>query len=245
LSRTLDYSATWAETTASLVTHKEALGAIAGLMIFLPNWIQGMIVRKLDLDSVKPGPAFWTLIGEHFSGYWYVYLPIMLLSIAGAASIYTLLTRKDLPRVGDAVTAGLLIAPVYFLSQLVVGLGTMLATLAFIIPGLYVSARLMPAAPALVAQPSRGAMGAISHAWDLTRNVGWAVFGLIFVVAIVAGISLLVVQLISNLVITLATGPEGIPLLQTGITAATETLMTVILMALGTAVYHQLSGQEG
>jgi hypothetical protein len=85
---------------------------------------------------------------------------------------------------------------------------------------------------------------ALSHAWDLTRNLGWAVFGLIFVVALVAGISLLVVQLISNLAITLATGPDGIPLLQTGISAVSETLMTVILMALGTAVFHQLSRQD-
>jgi hypothetical protein len=244
LPRTLDYSATWTETTESLSTHKEGLGAIAGLMIFIPNWIQGMVARNLDLNSVKTGPAFWALIGQHMTDYWFVYLPMMLLSIAGAASIYALLTRKDLPRIGDAVTAGLIVTPLYFLSQLVAGLGTMLATLALIIPGLYVSARLVPAAPALVAQPSRGALGALSHAWDLTRNLGWAVFGLIFVVALVAGISLLVVQLISNLAITLATGPDGIPLLQTGISAVTETLMTVILMALGTAVFHQLSRQD-
>jgi hypothetical protein len=244
LPRTLDYSVTWTETTASLGAHKEGLAAIAGLMIFIPNWIQGMVVRELDLDSVKPGPAFWALIGQHFSDYWYVYLPIMLLSIAGIASIYALLTRKDLPRIGDAVTAGLIITPLYFLSQFVAGLGTILATIALIIPGLYVSARLVPAAPALVAQPSRGAIGAISYAWDLTRNNGWAVFGLIFVVALVCGISLLVVQLLSNLVITLIAGPDGVPLLQTGIAAVTETVLTVLMAALGTAIYRQLSTQD-
>jgi ABC-type multidrug transport system fused ATPase/permease subunit len=244
LPRTLDYSATWAETTASLAAHKEGLAAIAGLMIFIPNWIQGMVIRQLDLDSVKPGPAFWALIGQHFSDYWYVYLPIMLLSIAGSASIYALLTRKDLPRIGDALTAGLVIAPFCFLSQLVTGLGVMVALLAFIVPGLYVSARLIPALPALVAQPSRGPIGVILYAWDLTRNNGWAVFGLIFVVALVAGISMLVVQLISNLVITVITGPEGVPLLQTGISAATETVVAVLMAALGAAIYHQLSAQE-
>jgi hypothetical protein len=244
LPRTLDYSATWTETTASLGAHKEGLAAIAGLMLFIPNWIQGMVVRKLDLDSVKPGPAFWALIGQHFSDYWFVYLPMMLLSLVGAASIYALLTRKDLPRIGDAVTAGLLITPLYFLSQLAVGLGTMLAALALIIPALYVSARLVPAAPALLAQPSRGAIGAIRYAWDLTRNNGWAVFGLIFVVALVGGISLLVVQLLSNLVITLIAGPEGVPLLQTGIAAVTETLLTVLMAVLGAAIYHQLSKQD-
>ncbi len=244
MPRTLDYSATWAETTASLGAHKEALGAIAGLLLFIPNWVQGMLIEKLNVDGLAPGINPWGIIAEHVGSYWYLYLPMIVMSLVGSASLYALLTRKDLPRVGDAVMAGLAITPFYFLSQLVAGFATGFALLALIIPGLYVIGRLTPAAPALVAMPSRGPLGAISYAWDLTRNNGWAVFGLLLVVAIVAGISLLVIQLISNLSITLIAGPEGIPLLQTGIGAITETLVTVVMTGLGAAIYHQLSAQD-
>jgi hypothetical protein len=245
LPRTLDYSATWAETTASLNAHKEALGAIAGLLLFIPNWVQGMLIGKLNVDGLAPGTNPWGIIAEHVGAYWYLYIPMILMSLVGSASIYALLTRKDLPRVGDAVMAGLAVTPIYFLSQLVVGFGTGMALIALIIPGLYVIGRLTPAAPALVAMPSRGVLGSITYAWELTRNNGWAVFGLLVVVAIVAGISMLVIQLISNLVITLVAGPEGIPLLQTGIAAVTETVVTVLMSGLGVAIYHQLAGQEG
>lgn len=245
MPRTLDYSATWAETAASLGAHKEALGAIAGLLLFIPNWVQGMLIEKLDVDGLTPGTNPWGIIAEHLGVYWYLYLPMILMSLVGSASIYALFTRKDLPRVGDAVMAGLAITPVYFLSQVVVGFATGIALIALIVPGLYVIGRLTPAAPALVAEPSRGALGSIRYAWELTRENGWTVFGLLLIVAIVAGISLLVIQLISNLAITLIAGPEGIPLLQTGIGAATETLVTVLMTGLGAAIYHQLAGQEG
>jgi uncharacterized membrane protein len=242
--RTLDYSATWRETLDSFRAHKDGVIAFAGLALFIPSWIYEMVIRQLDLESVKPGPAFWALIGEHFSSFWYAYLPIMIVSVVGTASIYALLTRKELPRIGDAMMAGLAVAPMYFVAQLLCGMATGVALLALIIPGFYVSARLSACAPAIVAQPGLGVTRSISHSWELTRDNGWAIFVLLFIVALVAGISMLVVQLISNLIITMAAGPEGIPLLQTGITAITQTALNVLMMLLGTAIYHQLSAQD-
>jgi hypothetical protein len=53
VARSLDYSAVWADTTDMLRKHREAIVAIAGLLILVPNWASGFFAGQPDVEGVK------------------------------------------------------------------------------------------------------------------------------------------------------------------------------------------------
>jgi uncharacterized membrane protein len=64
------------------------------------------------------------------------------------------------------------------IASLLMGLVILLGFLLMVIPGVILAVGLAVAIPALVLETGRGASGALSRSWELTRGSRWRIFGL-------------------------------------------------------------------
>ncbi len=246
MARTLDYNAVWADTTDMLRRHREAIIAIAGLLILVPNWASGFFIGPPDLEGAKTMGDIIAARGEHFSANWHMMIPLSLVSFFGGIAVLTVLLRPELPRIGDALLFALKLLPVYILVSILTGILTGLGVFAFIIGLFYVVGRLLPVPAIVVAEYDKGIgiWGNIARGWDLTRGLGWKCFLLIFMIMLVALIAMGVIEMIIGILCTTVAGPDGIPLLQTLVSALTASIFGVVVLALEAAVYRHLMRQD-
>ena len=244
VARTLDYSAVWADTTDMLRQHREAIIAVAGLLILVPNWASGFFVGQPDVEGVKTVADIFAAQGDHLRANWPILLPLGLLSLFGSIAVLSLLLRPDLGRIGDALIFALKLSPIYIFVSILTGVLTSLGAFAFLIGLFYIAGRLLPVMPIVVAETDKGIgiWGSIARAWELTRGLGWKCFLLFFMIMLIAYISMAVIDLIVGIICTLA-GSEGVPLVQTFVSAFTGSILGVVILALQAAVYRHLTKQ--
>ena len=245
VARTVDYSAVWADTPDMLRQHSEAIVAIAGLLMLVPNWASGFFVGQPDVEGVKTVADIFAAQGEHLIANWPILLPLGLISFFGGIAVLTLLLRPELPRIGDTLLFAAKLFPVYLLVSILTGILTSLGAFAFLIGLLYIAGRLLPVMPIVVAETDKGVgiWGSIARGWELTRGLGWKCFLLFFTIIIVAYISTGVIDIIVGIICSLA-GPEGVPLVQTFVSALTGSALGVVILALEAAVYRHLAKQD-
>lgn len=245
MKRTLDYSSVWQNTQAQLAAHREGVGAVSGLFLFLPDWIARLFAGQPDLEGAATPVQ---MIGAYQSFYlenWPLLLPMGLLGFFGAVAIYVLLTRLDMTTIGSALGKALALLPFYFIVQLSGGLILLGGFLLLLLPGIYLSGRLTPLGAIVVAETGRGFSGSFARAWDLTRGNGWSVFFLTLVVALVASLTAMIAGLLVRLLCRLLAGPDGVPFIETGIDAAFGAVIATLMVSLTVAIYRHLSAQEG
>ena len=244
MARTLDYSAVWADTTDMLRQHREAIVAIAGMLILVPNWASGFFVGQPDVEGVKTVADIFAAQGDYLLANWPILLPLGLFSFFGGIAVLTLLLRPELPRIGDALLFALKLFPVYLLVSVLTGILTSLGAFAFLIGLFYIAGRLLPVLPIVVAETDNGIgiWGSIARGWELTRGLGWKCFLLFFMIMLIAYISMGVIDMIVGIICTLA-GPAGIPMVQTMVSALTGSALGVVILALEAAVYRHLQQQ--
>lgn len=241
VQRKFDYSAVWNDTQTQLATHREAVGAVAALFLFVPDWASRLFAGQADLEGASSGGAILTAFRDYYIANWEILLPMGLLSFFGAVAIYVLLIRQDQATVGKALATALALLPFYFIVQLAGGLATLGGFLLLIVPGMYLAGRLTPLGPVAVAETERGFSGVIARAWDLSRGHGWAIFFLTLIVALVASLTAMIIGLLVGLASRLIAGPEGIPLLETGIDAALGAAIATLMVSLSVAVFRSLA----
>ncbi len=244
MQRTLDYTAVWNDAIALLKAHKEAVIAIVGLLVFLPGWINGYGVGEPDIEGLKTFPAIIAAFEEHWRTNWMVIVPTTLATMLGSFVVYVLMVRNDLPRVGDAVMAGLGLFIPYFVISLLAGLLTMLGFVALFLPGLYLSARFTTLPSVVASGKYPGIAAPIKRAWELTEGAGWATFFLILIVVIVGWISVAVTGLVIGLILKLFGNGEAVRLVETGFNSLLGAGLSAVLIALAVAIYRHLKAQD-
>ncbi len=243
MQKKLDYSAAWADAIGLLSAHREAVIAIAGFFLFAISWAFAFLVPGPDTEGLQTFPEILAVIQAHFVANWMFIVPVTLIGSYGGFVLYVLLSGQNLPKVGDALTIALARFLPYFVASLILGWLTILGFAAFIVPGLYLVARFVALPAAMAVNSQLGIIGGIKETWAITQGVGWKTFFLIFIVALVTWLIALVVNLVVGLVCVLLAGPDGVPLVQSGIKALLSTIQGVILIALVTAIYRQLKPQ--
>ncbi len=244
MRHTLDYNAIWNDAIGILQSHKEAVIAIAGLLIFLPNWINAYLVGEPDIEGLTSMPAIVKAFEAHWAANWTVIFPATLVAMFGGFAIYVLMVRTELPKVGDALVAALGLFGVYFLISIVSGLFTFLGFMAFILPGLYISARLLPLPSVVAARTHPGIIAPVKRAWEMTEGAGWAVFFLTLIVVLVGSISVLVAGLLFSLLLKIAGDGEVTKLFDTGFGALLDAGLSAVMIALAVAIYRHLKAQD-
>ncbi|KQT31697.1 hypothetical protein ASG29_07135 [Sphingomonas sp. Leaf412] len=161
---------------------RAAMGAIAGLFVFLPAF-----AVLLLSDPIPPLPAaprdqaamqgWMDAVMAWGRGNAPGYVLADLVGLFGAAAIAILLLAPTQPTVAEALRlAARRIVPfalVSLLTAVPVGLGLWL----FVLPGLYAQARLLLAIPLLAAEPAAGVGDALSGSLRRTRGLGLAITG--------------------------------------------------------------------
>lgn len=241
MTRKLDYSYIWKDTQSQLASHREGIAAITGVFLFLPDWVAQLFSGELDLSGAVGPSAMIATLQEFFNQNWPILLPTGLLSMFGAAAIYVLLTRRDMATIGSALRQALILLPFYFLMQLVGGFATIFGLILLIIPGFYIAGRLTPLAAVTVAETQLGVSGIVSRTWKLTEGNGWSIFFLALVISLVASLTAMVIGMIVGLVCRVLAGPDGVPLIETGVNSALGAVISAILISLSVAIYRHLS----
>ncbi len=241
MNHKLDYSSVWKETQTQLASHREGVAAIAGAFLFLPDWVARLFSGQPDLEGIKTPAAMMAAFQDFYVEHWPVLLPTGLITLFGAAAIYIVLTRQDMPTVGAALRQALILLPFYFLMQLIGGFATLFGVLLLILPGLYLAGRLTPLAPLTVAETERGVSGIIARSWELSRGNGWSIFLLTFVVALTASLAAMVIGVLIGVVCRLIAGPDGVAIVETGVDAALGAAIATIMISLSVAIYRHLS----
>ncbi|MCC6479151.1 hypothetical protein [Sphingorhabdus sp.] len=241
MNRKLDYSSVWKDTQAQLHTHREGVGAISGLFLFVPDWVSRLFAGQPDMEGAATPAEILAAFQAYYADNWLTLLPTGLLSFFGAVAIYVLLTRKDMATIGSALGKALALLPFYFIVQLAGGLITLAGIIAFILPGIYLAGRFTPLGAVAVAETERGFSGAIARAWDLTRGNGWSIFFLTLVVALVASLTAMIIGMFVGLACRLLAGTEGVPFIETGVDAALGAVIATLMVSLSVAIYRYLA----
>jgi hypothetical protein len=243
MPKKLDYRAVWVDARALFAAHKEAMVPIAGFFIFMSAWISAFFVPALQIATLGNTGEMMVKLSGYFEAHWPILLPTMLVTMYGSLSLYVLLSGRILAKVGDVFAiAGALFVP-YVLASIIVGWSVLAGLFLFVIPGLYLAGR-FSVMPAIIAQENGGGIaGSIRQAWQVTSKCGWAVLILMLFVTVVvrlfAGIAGGVVETISQAI----AGADGIPIVQSAITALFVAVEAVVYVLMLVAINRQLSAQ--
>lgn len=232
------YSAVWAEVMALLRAHASLIATVAGVFIFLP----GLLVAYF---LPQPETQDFSRIGEMWVDYmrlnWHWLVLNSLVNMVGAIAILLLLFARGIT-VGGAIAAAVMLLPFYFLTSLLSGIALAFGFILLIVPGLYLLGRLGPVNAVVVAENRRNPIDALGRCFALTKGHGWAVLGLILLVAIAAAIVIGVATALLGILFVLVAGQDLGGTLVLIVKTAGNALLVTLLLVLNAAIYRQLSG---
>ncbi|HET9639686.1 MAG TPA: hypothetical protein VFP12_10800 [Allosphingosinicella sp.] len=231
------YSAVWADTAALLRSHSSLIATVAGVFLFLP----GLLVAHF---LPQPEPVELDRIGQLWIDYlganWPWLLLNSLISMIGSIAILLLIFARDIS-VGGAIRAALALLPGYFIASLLGSFAIGIGFVLLIVPGLYLLGRLGPLNSVVVAEAHRNPIAAIRRCFELTRGHGWAILGLILIVAFAAAIAVGVASTLIGILLVLVAGQDIGQLLVLIVRTAGNAAMMTLLLVLNAAIYRQLS----
>lgn len=236
----LSYSETWADVVRMLRENLAVIAALAGVFLFLPALLTGYFIPAPE--QVEPKQFLEAMI-EHVGANWHWFLLAQLASMVGAISILLLLLGARGRTVGALIAAALTILPFYFLASLVSNLIILVGMLFLIVPGLYALGRLCLTGPVVVAEEQRNPLTAISRSWDLTEGKGWAVVGLVLLVAISGAIIGAVIGMMLGIVFHIVAAGDLALLLVKIVEALCGAALNALLVVLVAAIYRRLSAK--
>lgn len=237
----LSYSAAWQETLAMLRAHGSTIAALAGVFLFLPALLIGHFLPRPEADDM---PRLILLMREYMVENWYWLLLETLVNMVGLLAILRLAFPRGNPTVAGVIAAAAAFLPYYFLANLLTGLMIGLGFVLLIAPGIYLLGRLAPFGAVMVAEERRNPFDAISRSFDLTRGNGWAVAGLVIVVAIAGVVAMGVTNAILGIAFILIAGQDLGSFLVLILISATSAAFATVLTLLYAGIYKRLSAGE-
>lgn len=154
---------------------------IAGPLLFLPAFAVQLLCDPLPSMPAKAddaAAAAWIdALGNwaQSNGIWYILADVS--GMIGLAAVAVLLLDPRRPSVAQALGGAVRRAGRFILASLLVAIPVGAGLWLFILPGLYLQARLVMTIPALAADPGRGAGQALVASWAGTRRLAWGLFG--------------------------------------------------------------------
>ena len=234
------YSAVWDDTLALLRGNARLLAAVAGVFLFLPGVLVAVLYPEPQTADVS---RILRELLDHYAAIWHWLLLKGLVGMIGTAAMLRLVLAPG-TSVAGALMFGVVLVPFYFLLSLISGLIIGLGLLLLIVPGLYLVGRLIPAAPLMVAENRRNPIAAVSRSFEITTGHGWAIFGLVFIVAIVAIIAFGIAGALIGIVLVLAAGQELGTLLATILGSALDACVQTLFLVLYAAIYRALTRSD-
>ena len=233
------YSEVWNGAVAMLRENGAIVIALAGVFIFLPALVTAYF---LPPPVAKTLPEMFPMWVEYMraSGHWL--LLGRLFSMVGAISLFLLFLDARGRSVATLISAALMILPFYFLATLVSTFLLVLGFFLLIVPGLYLLGRLAFVGPNVAVAGIRNPIAAISASWAQTKDNGWAVLGLLVLIAVPGMIIVSVIGMLLGLIFLAAAGQDVGAFLTQIVQALGSTALGVVLIAVIAALYPRLAG---
>jgi hypothetical protein len=233
------YSAVWDDTVRLLRSHGSLVAAVAGVFIFLPGLLTAYMLPQPQAETF---PRLLELMTEYLQRAWPWILLERLVNLLGTIAILRLVFPRSTSTVGAVIAASVALVPTYFAAVILTNLMLCIGFLLLILPGLYLIGRLTPVGPVIVAEERRNPIDAIRRSFELTAGKGWAVAGMVIVVAVAGTIVTMVVNNLLGLLLLLVAGKDVGGFLSMVVVAATAAIFATLLTLLYAAIYRRLSG---
>lgn len=230
----------WADTVRLTRSNWAALIAIAGAFNFLPTLL---LYRIYPMGEPPAGSDAWAFIDFMLGYYRTNIVPVTIhgfvVMIGSAAMLRLVFARGG--TVGAALLFAIALLPVYSILVVLVNLAVGAGLALLILPGLYLWGRLLPAAPAMVAEDRRNPLDALKRGFELSRGHGWQIIGLYLLVWIPGALLSVILSQLSGILFILVAGRELGTLLATIVLCVGSALVTTLLTMLAAALYRALA----
>lgn len=155
---------------------------LAGPFVFLPALAVQLLADPMPPLPAEPGneaamEAWLNAVSVWGQGnaLWYVLAD--LVGMVGLAAIALLLLSAGRLTVGESLHIALRRLGRFVLLNLLVAIPVGLGLWMFVLPGLYLQARLIAAMPVVAAEPQQSASRAVARSWRLTMPASWGILG--------------------------------------------------------------------
>lgn len=239
----LNYMECWSGAMAILRDHKEAILAIAGVFLFLPTLLMAQFVGQPNLEGTEDLNAITAAYSTFFSENAFAIIASNLLISFGGFVIYFTIAPSHSGTVADDLGKALRLFLIFLIANILTGLATFAGILLFIIPGLYVACRLILVPIIIADHGERNPLEALKKSWESTKDNGFSILLLVLMIAVIGAITVGVIQMIIGVIIGLATGGAGWPLIENLVSALGGTALQIVFTVLIGSIYYQLTGK--
>lgn len=239
----LNYMECWSGAMAILRDHKEAILAIAGVFLFLPTLLMAQFIGQPNLEGTEDLNAITAAYSTFFSENTFAIIASNLLISFGGFVIYFTIAPSHSGTVADDLGKALRLFLIFLIANILTGLATFAGILLFIIPGLYVACRLILVPIIIADHGERNPLEALKKSWESTKDNGFSILLLVLMIAIIGAITVGVIQMIIGVIIGLATGGAGWPLIENLVSALGGTALQIVFTVLIGSIYYQLTGK--
>ncbi len=239
----LNYMECWSGAMAILRDHKEAILAIAGVFLFLPTLLMAQFIGQPNLEGTEDLNAITAAYSTFFGENAFAIIASNLLISFGGFVIYFTIAPSHSGTVADDLGKALRLFLIFLIANILTGLATFAGILLFIIPGLYVACRLILVPMIIADHGERNPLEALKKSWDSTKDNGFSILLLVLMIAIIGAITVGVIQMIIGVIIGLATGGAGWPLIENLVSALGGSALQILFTVLIGSIYYQLTGK--
>jgi len=240
----LNYMQCWNGAMSLLVANKEAILAIAGVFIFLPTLLFSQFVVPPIFNGDEDGNTMLAIYSAYFSENSLSIIASNLVMSFGSLAVYCALAPSRNNTVAEDLVAALKLFLIYLLANLAIAFIVLPGFLLFIIPGLYLTARLILVPIVIVDQWERNPIEALKKSWSSTRHNGFSILLFILIIAVVGMITVGVLGAVTGVIAGLATGGTGWPFIQNLVAALAETAFQLVIAAVITSIYIELTARK-
>lgn len=214
---------------------------------YAPTLASEAVSRHFLVNQISPA-----IVGRGWGAYWRGFALSELVAICVAGVSFLLQAYVALLAAGDSESprpepAEILrrlirVAPALYVLGVVVSTAVTLGSLALLIPGLLIQLAWNVAAP-VAALERRGVVGSLRRSADLTRGHRWALFGLLLLLGLAAGVAAAGARLAGGGSL-LGLSPSDPAILAYGIAPAVSGLMATVTAVMLAAVYFELAAAK-
>lgn len=234
------YDAAWNDVVATFRRRRELILVLAGVFILLPTAAQLFFIPPPEVAANDP--RFVQKMMDYVTDNGVVWFLLSLPVLWGTAALIHVAFAENAPR-DAAIGAGFRSLFWLLLLSYVMQFALMAGFLLLIAPGLYLLGRFCVASSALVLEGRRNPFAALARSMELTRGQGWRLCGFLLIVVLVLFVAYLAVLAIIgglfSLILPAAAAKPALALLQ----ATGTTVLNVVPVLLGVAIYRQLAGE--
>lgn len=235
----LSYDAIWQDMLAMLKAHADIIWVVAGAFLFLPTLAQAIYLppppmKGFDETSIQQ-------MALYYETNIIPLLSLRLVTLLGTGALLSLFLHPSRPTVGGAIGAAARLLPTLFFVSLIEQLMMIGGMLLFIIPGLYVVARTMVSDASVMAEDISNPLRGIGRSFDLTRGLGWQLFGLIAILVVVTWIATAALTAIIGIPTQLLLPEGGALIARNVLSALTPTALMLVFILLSASFYRALS----